>query len=60
MALVHRGTVVAVGTHRELLSGEPRYRAVVTRETDDETPARPGEDEAVHAIDTHEEIEERA
>lgn len=62
VALVHRGTVVAVGTHRELLRGEPRYRAVVTRETGDEipAPAPPGKDEAIHAIDTIEEIEERA
>ncbi|MFJ4915441.1 ABC transporter transmembrane domain-containing protein [Streptomyces sp. NPDC088726] len=60
VALVHRGTVVAVGTHRELLSGEPRYRAVVTRETDDEAPAPPVGDAEVHATDTHEEIEERA
>ncbi|MGW2015163.1 ABC transporter transmembrane domain-containing protein [Streptomyces sp. NPDC001927] len=36
VALVHDDEVVAVGTHRELLRTEPRYRAVVTRETDDE------------------------
>ncbi|MEU2713261.1 ABC transporter ATP-binding protein [Streptomyces sp. NPDC007205] len=36
VALVHEGEVVAVGVHRELIDGEPRYRAVVTRETDDE------------------------
>ncbi|MEU4797624.1 ABC transporter ATP-binding protein [Streptomyces sp. NPDC023327] len=30
------GEVTAVGSHRELVHGEPRYRAVVTRETDDE------------------------
>ncbi|MCX0242563.1 ABC transporter transmembrane domain-containing protein [Streptomyces drozdowiczii] len=47
VALVHGGTVVAVGTHRELLRTEERYRAVVTRETDDVTAA-------------HQEIEERA
>ena len=34
-----RGQVVAVGTHRDLLRTEPRYRAVVTRETDDEAAA---------------------
>lgn len=39
VVLVHRGTVVAVGEHRELLDTEPRYRAVVTRETDDEIAA---------------------
>ncbi|MER6917029.1 ABC transporter ATP-binding protein [Streptomyces sp. NPDC000594] len=32
------GTVTAVGTHRELLRDEPRYRSVVTRETTDPTP----------------------
>jgi ABC-type multidrug transport system fused ATPase/permease subunit len=36
VALVHDDEVVAVGTHRELLGTEPRYRAVVTRDTDDE------------------------
>ncbi|MEW2067762.1 ABC transporter ATP-binding protein [Streptomyces sp. NPDC007346] len=39
VVLVHEGTVVAAGTHRELLRTEPRYRAVVTRETDDEAAA---------------------
>ncbi|MFD9305363.1 ABC transporter ATP-binding protein [Streptomyces sp. NPDC060048] len=34
--LVHEGAVAASGTHRELLHGDPRYRAVVTRETEDE------------------------
>ncbi|MFD5877242.1 ABC transporter transmembrane domain-containing protein [Streptomyces yangpuensis] len=36
VVLVDGGTVAAVGTHRELLHREPRYRAVVTRETDEE------------------------
>jgi ABC-type multidrug transport system fused ATPase/permease subunit len=36
VVLVHEGTVAAVGTHRDLVHGEPRYRAVVTRETDEE------------------------
>ncbi|MEU6610766.1 ABC transporter ATP-binding protein [Streptomyces shenzhenensis] len=39
VALVHEGEVVAVGVHRELVRTEPRYRAVVTRETEDETAA---------------------
>lgn len=39
VVLVHEGQAVAVGTHRELLAREPRYRAVVTRETDDELAA---------------------
>ncbi|MEU1181872.1 ABC transporter ATP-binding protein [Streptomyces sp. NPDC005820] len=37
VVLVHEGEVAAVGEHRELLHTEPRYRAVVTRETDEET-----------------------
>lgn len=36
VVLVHEGAVVASGTHRELLHREPLYRAVVTRETEDE------------------------
>lgn len=36
VVLIHEGAVAASGTHRELLHGEPRYRAVVTRETEDE------------------------
>ncbi|MFF0754042.1 ABC transporter transmembrane domain-containing protein [Streptomyces sp. NPDC004267] len=36
VVLVDGGTAVATGTHRRLLAAEPRYRAVVTRETDDE------------------------
>ncbi|GGV86511.1 ABC transporter [Streptomyces gelaticus] len=56
VVLVHRGTVVAVGGHRDLLRTEPRYRAVVTRETDEEIAApAPG-----CATATIEEIEERA
>ncbi|NWF25629.1 ABC transporter ATP-binding protein [Streptomyces sp. PKU-EA00015] len=36
VVLVHDGEAAAVGPHRELLHKEPRYRAVVTRETDQE------------------------
>lgn len=36
VVLVHEGEVVAVGVHRELLHSEPLYRAVVTRETEEE------------------------
>ncbi|MHC6629536.1 ABC transporter transmembrane domain-containing protein [Streptomyces globosus] len=36
VVLVDGGTVAAAGTHRELLRREPRYRAVVTRETEEE------------------------
>ncbi|MCX4733675.1 ABC transporter ATP-binding protein [Streptomyces sp. NBC_01363] len=56
VVLVHRSTVVAVGGHRELLHTDPRYRAVVTRETDDEIAALTSRGATV----TIEEIEERA
>ncbi|MGY3241848.1 ABC-type multidrug transport system fused ATPase/permease subunit [Streptomyces sp. TE4109] len=56
VVLVHRGTVVAVGGHRELLRTDPRYRAVVTRETDDEIEALTSRG----ATGTIERIEERA
>ncbi|MGO1022747.1 ABC transporter transmembrane domain-containing protein [Streptomyces rubiginosohelvolus] len=70
VVLVHEGTVVAVGNHRDLLRTEPRYRAVVTRETDDEAAAAnavngvgdvpaPKSDD-VPAMKSIEEIEERA
>ncbi|CAM5679903.1 ABC transporter permease OS=Streptomyces canus OX=58343 GN=AQI96_39175 PE=4 SV=1 [Streptomyces canus] len=36
VVLVHEGEVAAVGVHRDLVRKEPRYRAVVTRETDEE------------------------
>ncbi|MFE3286157.1 ABC transporter ATP-binding protein, partial [Streptomyces sp. NPDC059233] len=36
VVLIDGGTVAATGTHRELLGTEPRYRAVVTRETEEE------------------------
>ncbi|WP_369142882.1 ABC transporter transmembrane domain-containing protein [Streptomyces sp. R44] len=36
VVLVHEGQAVAIGSHRALLAMEPRYRAVVTRETDEE------------------------
>ncbi|MEU0303426.1 ABC transporter ATP-binding protein [Streptomyces sp. NPDC006175] len=42
VVLLHGGTVVAAGTHRELLRDDHRYRAVVTRETEDEAAARDG------------------
>ncbi|MGW2181116.1 ABC transporter transmembrane domain-containing protein [Streptomyces sp. NPDC001732] len=56
VVLAHRGTVVAVGSHRELLRTEPRYRAVVTRGTDDEIAAP----EAGDVFRMIEEVEERA
>ncbi|WP_405852053.1 ABC transporter ATP-binding protein/permease [Streptomyces sp. NBC_00090] len=42
VVLVHDGQAIAVGTHRELLATEPRYRAVVTRETDEELATASG------------------
>lgn len=59
VVLVHDGTVVAVGAHRELLHTEPRYRAVVTRETEDEIAALTALDK-IDEIESIEEIEERA
>ncbi|KPC78142.1 MULTISPECIES: ABC transporter transmembrane domain-containing protein [Streptomyces] len=65
VVLLHGGTVVAAGTHRELLRDEPRYRMVVTRETEDETAAAAAGD-GLTAVDglqparAVEEIEETA
>ncbi|MFI7238907.1 ABC transporter transmembrane domain-containing protein [Streptomyces cyaneofuscatus] len=62
VVLVHEGSVVAVGTHRDLLRTEPRYRAVVTRETDDEAAANAvaGLDAVPALNNSTQEIEERA
>jgi putative ABC transport system ATP-binding protein len=44
VVLIHDDTVLATGTHRELLANEPWYRAVVTREPDaDAAPAGDGD-----------------
>lgn len=64
VVFLHGDTVAAVGGHRELVRTEPRYRAVVTRETEDE--AAPGEAPvlreggALHRLEKLEEIEETA
>ncbi|MET7889090.1 ABC transporter ATP-binding protein [Streptomyces avermitilis] len=67
VVLVHEGGVVAVGAHRELVHSEPRYRAVVTREMDEEaapsgvlTDERAAMGGVLHEIDELEEIEETA
>ncbi|MFI9419512.1 ABC transporter ATP-binding protein [Streptomyces werraensis] len=72
VVFLHEGTVVAVGGHRELVRTEPRYRAVVTRETEEETApavalraddgARPtGEvPDGLEELEEFEEIEEKA
>ncbi|MEV8032199.1 ABC transporter ATP-binding protein [Streptomyces sp. NPDC086182] len=43
VVLVHDGGVVAVGVHRDLVHSEPRYRAVVTRETEEEATVEAAE-----------------
>ncbi|MEU0128481.1 MULTISPECIES: ABC transporter ATP-binding protein [unclassified Streptomyces] len=65
VVLVHGGTAVAVGTHRELLRDEPLYRAVVTRETGEEGAAPAVHDpravvDGLRPARTAGEIEERA
>ncbi|MFD7699653.1 ABC transporter ATP-binding protein [Streptomyces caelestis] len=68
VVFLHDGTVAAVGDHRALVRAEPRYRAVVTRETEDEAaraevPDEDGvlrEDEVLHRLEQLEEIEETA
>ncbi|GAA4929575.1 ABC transporter ATP-binding protein [Streptomyces coeruleoprunus] len=55
VVLVHEGLAVAVGSHRELLRKEPRYRAVVSRET--ETEAGAGAGDAPHSTATAETTE---
>lgn len=59
VVLVHGDEIVATGTHRELFEGGPRYRAVVTRETDDE-PATADEDILLDTLGELAEIEESA
>lgn len=59
VVFLHDETVVAVGGHRELVRTEPRYRAVVTRETEAETGAGVGTDDLT-GLDKLVEIEETA
>ncbi|OXS34308.1 ABC transporter transmembrane domain-containing protein [Streptomyces sp. XY006] len=59
VAFLHGDEVVAVGAHRELVHSEPRYRAVVTRETDDEA-APVGSVALTDVLQELEEIEEKA
>ncbi|WP_428934045.1 ABC transporter transmembrane domain-containing protein [Streptomyces sp. ACT015] len=59
VVLVHGGEVAAEGEHRTLLLGDARYRAVVTRETDDEsTPLDMDDETTLRGV--LEEIEETA
>ncbi|MEV6738748.1 ABC transporter ATP-binding protein [Streptomyces sp. NPDC051104] len=60
VVLVHEGEVTAVGLHRDLVHAEPRYRSVVTRETDDEAAARADVLAELHELEDLEEIEETA
>ncbi|WP_030953155.1 ATP-binding cassette domain-containing protein, partial [Streptomyces sp. NRRL S-481] len=59
VVFLHDGEVTAAGTHRELVHTEPRYRAVVTRETDDEA-ALNGSVALNDVLQELEEIEEKA
>ncbi|MEV3930498.1 ABC transporter ATP-binding protein [Streptomyces sp. NPDC049944] len=62
VVLLHGGTVVAAGTHRELLRDEPLYRAVVTRETEEEDAAAGSHDglAAIGGLRPAPEVEEMA
>lgn len=60
VVLVHEGEVVAVGEHRELLRTEPLYRAVVTRETDEEAVQGARQDAEIRELKELQEIEESA
>ncbi|WP_149182923.1 ABC transporter ATP-binding protein [Streptomyces sp. TRM49041] len=59
VVLVHEGKAVAVGTHRELLRDEPRYRAVVSREAE-ASPPEPSASPASPASPEFADIEESA
>ncbi|MFF7732081.1 ABC transporter transmembrane domain-containing protein [Streptomyces sp. NPDC007984] len=59
VVFLHDGEAVAVGAHRELVRTEPRYRAVVTRETDEEA-ALDGSVALNDVLHELEEIEEKA
>ncbi|MEU7604339.1 ABC transporter ATP-binding protein [Streptomyces sp. NPDC041003] len=60
VVLIDGSTVAAVGTHRELLHREPLYRAVVTRETDEEQQERLAGLELTELDEVLTEIEESA
>ncbi|MEU6844587.1 ABC transporter ATP-binding protein [Streptomyces sp. NPDC046716] len=60
VVFVQDGTAVAVGEHRELVRTEPRYRAVVTRETDEEPAAVRSGPRSADEADIEIDIEETA
>ncbi len=60
VVFLHGDTVADVGTHRELVRTEPRYRAVVTREPGDAAaPADgPAADGVLHGLDKLDKLDE--
>ncbi|AZQ33091.1 ABC transporter ATP-binding protein [Streptomyces cyaneochromogenes] len=58
VVLVHDGEVTAVGVHRELVHAEPRYRAVVTRETEEDPALNGARDKGTSLKDVLKELEE--
>ncbi|MET9773259.1 ABC transporter ATP-binding protein [Streptomyces sp. NPDC006367] len=59
VVFLHEDKVAAAGAHRDLLRSEPRYRAVVTRETDEETAARHTGDDVLDRLEEERLAEER-
>ncbi|MFJ2787147.1 ABC transporter transmembrane domain-containing protein [Streptomyces sp. NPDC093249] len=51
VVLVHEGQAVAVGSHRDLLAREPRYRAVVTRDPVEEPGPTAGPLAGIEALE---------
>ncbi|MET8977421.1 ABC transporter ATP-binding protein [Streptomyces sp. NPDC004539] len=60
VVLLDGGEVAAVGTHRELLRDEGRYREVVTREPSEDSSAVPAPPDADSVVPEPEKIEESA
>ncbi|WP_030349764.1 ABC transporter transmembrane domain-containing protein [Streptomyces scopuliridis] len=63
VVFIHEGQVSAVGLHRELVRDDPGYRAVVTRETEDEQSETAAEQRQIMtpaSARAREEIEESA
>ncbi|WP_055553809.1 ABC transporter ATP-binding protein [Streptomyces sp. NBRC 110028] len=60
VVFVHDGVAAGVGSHRELLSTDPAYRAVVTREPDDGRERDDGRDGLAGLERVEQQIEESA
>ncbi|MEU1802963.1 ABC transporter ATP-binding protein [Streptomyces sp. NPDC019937] len=60
VVFVRDGVAAGVGSHRELLSTDPAYRAVVTREPDDDRERGDGRDGLAELERIEEQIEESA